>query len=166
MISNSNSDATEQLNQINAMIDSGVDAILIDAVSPTTIKSAVEKAKAKGILVVIANDPAAYEDTICVCGDNYTWQKIQAMWLMEQIEGTKWADKVPIDLPIYNIAGDQDPVGEYGVGVYQVSNWLIQTGHTVTTKLYSGYRHEIHNYAEIKNEVEAGIIAFMDGILS
>ena len=77
---------------------------------------------------------------------------------MEQIEGTKWADKVPIDLPIYNIAGDQDPVGEYGVGVYQVSNWLIQTGHTVTTKLYSGYRHE--------NEVEAGIIAFMDGILS
>ena len=81
-------------------------------------------------------------------------------------EGTKWAEKVPIDLPIYNIAGDQDPVGEYGVGVYQVSNWLIQTGHTVTTKLYSGYRHEIHNYAEIKNEVEAGIIAFMDGILS
>lgn len=53
MISNSNSDATEQLNQINAMIDSGVDAILIDAVSPTTIKSAVEKAKAKGILVVM-----------------------------------------------------------------------------------------------------------------
>lgn len=86
--------------------------------------------------------------------------------MMEQIEGTKWAEKVPIDLPIYNIAGDQDPVGEYGVGVYQVSNWLIQTGHTVTTKLYSGYRHEIHNYAEIKNEVEAGIIAFMDGILS
>ena len=86
--------------------------------------------------------------------------------MMEQIEGTKWAEKVPIDLPIYNIAGDQDPVGGYGVGVYQVSNWLIQTGHTVTTKLYSGYRHEIHNYAEIKNEVEAGIIAFMDGILS
>lgn len=86
--------------------------------------------------------------------------------MMEQIEGTKWANKVPIDLPIYNIAGDQDPVGEYGVGVYQVSNWLIQTGHTVTTKLYSGYRHEIHNYAEIKNKVEAGIIAFMDGMLS
>ena len=80
-------------------------------------------------------------------------------------EGTKWAEKVPTDLPIYNIAGDQDPVGEYGVGVYQVSNWLVQTGHNVTTKLYSGYRHEIHNYAEIKNEVEAGIIAFMDKAL-
>ena len=85
--------------------------------------------------------------------------------MMLQIEGTKWAEKVPTDMPIYNIAGDQDPVGEYGVGVYQVSNWLVQTGHNVTTKLYSGYRHEIHNYAEIKNEVEAGIIAFMDKAL-
>lgn len=32
------------------------------------------------------------------------------------------------------------------------------------TKVYSGYRHEIHNYAAIKDEVEAGIIGFMDEI--
>lgn len=87
MVSNTNSDATEQLNQINAMIDAGVDAIMIDAVSPTTIKSAVEKAQKKGILVVIANDPAAYEGTICVCGNNYSWQKIQAVWMAEQLNG-------------------------------------------------------------------------------
>lgn len=85
--------------------------------------------------------------------------------MMFQIEGTQWAEKVPKDLKIYNIAGDQDPVGEYGVGVCQVSNWLTETGHMVKTKLYSGYRHEIHNYADIKNEVEAGIIAFMDSLL-
>lgn len=87
MVSNTNSDATEQLNQINAMIDAGVDAIMIDAVSPTTIKSAVEKAQDQGILVVVTNDPAAYEGTICVCGDNYTWQEIQAKWLVEQLGG-------------------------------------------------------------------------------
>lgn len=86
--------------------------------------------------------------------------------MMLQIEGHTWADKVPENLPIYNIAGDQDPVGEYGKGVYEVSNWLIDTGHTVTTKLYPGYRHEIHNYADIKCEVEAGIIAFMDRVLA
>ena len=87
MVSNTNSDATEQLNQINAMIDAGVDAIMIDAVSPTTIKSAVEKAQEQGILVVVTNDPAAYDGTICVCGDNYTWQEIQAKWLVEQLGG-------------------------------------------------------------------------------
>lgn len=85
--------------------------------------------------------------------------------MMLTIEGTQWAKKVPKKLPIYNIAGDQDPVGEYGLGVCQVSNWLVETGHHVTTKLYSGYRHEIHNYPEIKNEVEAGIIEFMNSNL-
>ena len=93
----------------------------------------------------------------------------QSMWyftqMMECIEGTEWAEKVPKELPIYNIGGDQDPVGEYGEGVYLVTNWLYRTGHTVTTKVYSGYRHEIHNYTAIKDEVEAGIIAFMDGVI-
>ena len=85
--------------------------------------------------------------------------------MMMQIEGTEWAEKVPKDLPIYNIAGDEDPVGNYGEGVYQVSNWLIETGHTVQTEFYSGYRHEIHNYEDIRDEVEEGIIYFMDDIV-
>ena len=49
--------------------------------------------------------------------------------------------------------------------VYAVSNWLISTGHKVTTRLYSGCRHEIHNYADIKFEVELGIVDFMDAVL-
>ncbi len=84
--------------------------------------------------------------------------------MMNAINGEEWAKKVPAGLPVYNIGGDQDPVGEYGKGIYEVTNWLCQTGHTVTTKVYSGYRHEIHNYAAIKDEVEAGIVEFMDGI--
>ena len=83
-------------------------------------------------------------------------------WL---VSANEWAGKVPSDLPIYNIGGDQDPVGEYGKGIYEVTNWLVDTGHTVKTRVYSGYRHEIHNYDEIKDEVEAGIISFMDSIL-
>jgi len=85
--------------------------------------------------------------------------------MMESIRGKEWAEKVPQKLPVYNIGGDQDPVGEYGKGIYEVSNWLSDTGHCVKTKVYSGYRHEIHNYSAIKDEVEAGIIAFMDGAL-
>ena len=146
MISNTNSDVTEQLNQINAMIDSGVDAILIDAVSPTTIKSAVEKAKAKGILVVIANDPAAYEDTICVCGDNYTWQKIQAMWLMEQIEGK--GDIVKITGVSGNAAdtireqANDDVLADYpdvNVLTSAPGNWSQTDAQSVMTTFLSSY---------------------------
>lgn len=82
--------------------------------------------------------------------------------MMECIEGTEWAERVPKELPVYNIGGDQDPVGEYGMGIYQVSNWLCETGHNVKTRVYAGYRHEIHNYSDLKDEVEDGIIAFMN----
>ena len=83
--------------------------------------------------------------------------------MMDTIVGTEWAEKVPTSIPVYNIAGDQDPVGQYGEGVYAVSNWLAATGNQVKTKLYSGYRHEIHNYRDIRDEVEDGIVEFIAG---
>lgn len=86
--------------------------------------------------------------------------------MMENIKGTEWAEKVPKELPVYNIAGDQDPVGEYGKGVCEVTNWLVDTGHKVKMKLYSGYRHEILNYRDIRDQVEDGIVEFMDEIIA
>ena len=80
--------------------------------------------------------------------------------MIDMITGPDWAAKVPKELPIYNIGGSEDPVGEFVEGIKQVSAWLEETGHKVTTKIYEGYRHEIHNYNDIKNEVEDGIITF------
>lgn len=85
--------------------------------------------------------------------------------MMEVITGPQWAQQVPVTLPFYNIGGDQDPVGEYGKGIYEVSNWLYNSGHKVKTKVYPGYRHEIHNYRQIRNEVEQGIIDFMNDLI-
>lgn len=83
--------------------------------------------------------------------------------MMLCIEGPEWAQRVPNDLPILLIAGDQDPVGNYGEGVYQCANWLVDTGHDdVITKLYPGYRHEIHNYDDIKFDVEDTIVTWLD----
>lgn len=86
--------------------------------------------------------------------------------MMNEISSIQWAEKFPTSLPLYNIGGDQDPVGEYGQGIFEVTNWLCSTGHKVTTKVYSGYRHEIHNYSDLKDEVEKGITDFMDGVLN
>jgi len=78
--------------------------------------------------------------------------------MMLCIEGKEWAEKSPDYLPILLIAGYQDPVGNFGEGVYQCANWLTDTGHYVITRLYSGYRHEIHNYDEIKDDVEQTLV--------
>ncbi len=85
--------------------------------------------------------------------------------MINDITGEDWAKKVPADLAVFNIAGDQDPVGQFGKGVYEASNWLIDTGHpNVRTKLYPGYRHEIHNYSDLKNQVVQDMVAFLNEV--
>ncbi len=118
----------------------------------------------------ICNDPYVQRDHAEDPFDAFTKPTANRAWLyflqmIECITGEEWAKKVPADLPIYNIAGDQDPVGQFGTGVYQTANWLTDTGHLVETKLYTGYRHEIHNYKDIKADVENGIIQFFDKTL-
>ena len=85
--------------------------------------------------------------------------------MIDYITGPEWAKQVPTRLPIYNIGGSEDPVGQFGEGLKQVSQWLEDSGHSVTTKLYDGYRHEIHNYSDIKNAVSDGIIDFFDAVI-
>ena len=72
---------------------------------------------------------------------------------------------MPKGLPVYLIAGDCDPCGNYGEGLYHVANLLIQSGHPAKVKAYSGWRHEIHNCREIRDEVVQGVIDFFDGCL-
>ena len=81
------------------------------------------------------------------------------------IEAGEWAEKVPTGLPVYLLAGDQDPCGNYGEGLYHVANELAKTGHPTTVRAYTGWRHEIHNERPIRDEVDAGLIAFIDGVL-
>ena len=118
----------------------------------------------------ICHDPFVQKDHAADPFDAFTKPVSNRAWLyfqqmMDDITGPEWAAKVPTDLPIFNIAGDQDPVGSFGTGVYQVSNWLIDSGHNVRTHLYSGYRHEIHNYADLKDIVQMDIIDFFDSCL-
>ena len=89
---------------------------------------------------------------------------LQFVEMIDEVNTPEWAEKVP-NIPLYNIAGAEDPCGSYGEGVKLVTKWLEDTGHDVTTVLYEGYRHEIHNYADLKDEMEAGLVTLLNGIL-
>lgn len=86
-IANSPNDLTLQLNQLNGFIDQGVNAIMPDPVSAPALDPIIARAKSKGILTVVTNDPAANADSINVVGDNYTWSKIETQWLVDQMGG-------------------------------------------------------------------------------
>ncbi len=114
----------------------------------------------------IATDPGVVADHARDPFNNFkAAPNIQAMYdftqLWVDIGSESWAAAVPA-IPLYLISGDQDPVGNYGEGVYQAANWLWKTGKKPKTRVYSGYRHEIHNEPAIRDEVEAGIVGFIE----
>lgn len=77
-----------------------------------------------------------------------------------------WAQTVSTDLPVLIVAGDQDPVANYGEGAYHVANSLWPSGNkNVRTKVFSGFRHEVHNEPPIRAEVEAEVISFIENWL-
>ncbi len=90
---------------------------------------------------------------------------LQFVEMIAEVNNPEWAAKVP-NIPLYNVAGEEDPCGSYGEGVRLVTKWLEETGHTVTTKIYEGYRHEIHNYADLKDEMAAGLVAFLNDTIA
>ncbi|MDR0601814.1 MAG: lysophospholipase [Treponema sp.] len=118
-------------------------------------------------------DPGVVEDgmTDPFCGslhiDRFTVQSIyDLVCIIIETGSVEWAQRVPSGLPVYFLAGDQDPVGNYGEGVYAAANRLAVTGHRkVRTKLYSGYRHEILQERDIRSDVEREIIAFINGVI-
>ena len=89
---------------------------------------------------------------------------LQFVQMVQEVNVPEWAEKVP-NIPLFNIAGEEDPCGSFGEGVELVSKWLEDTNHDIDTMIYIGYRHEIHNYSDLKDQVEDDMIEFLDKIV-
>lgn len=74
--------------------------------------------------------------------------------------------KIRRNLPLYFIAGDADPVGNYGEGVKNSAGYYQSLGiSNVRLKLYPEARHEILN-EDIRQEVMLDVSAWFDRILT
>lgn len=63
--------------------------------------------------------------------------------LLYAINTDQWYRRVPKDLPILLISGENDPVGDMGKGVRRVFDKLNKTGHDVKLTLYPRIRHAL-----------------------
>ncbi len=69
--------------------------------------------------------------------------------------------RIPKDLPVIFLSGEDDPVGSYGKGVIKVYNRFMETGlKDVDIKLYPGDRHEILNELD-RDDVYNDILVFI-----
>lgn len=81
--------------------------------------------------------------------------------LIKVCNGKKCFSDTRNDLPILLIAGDMDPVGNYGKGIKEVYNNFKASGKTnVTMFLYENCRHEIHNDT-CREQMTADILKFI-----
>ncbi len=101
-----------------------------------------------------------------LCGFLFTTNGYRdLLTLMLVISRNDWYTSVPLDLPIYLIAGDEDPVGAYGKGVKAVYQGLVDTKHSdVSLKMFTGDRHEILNEKD-KDDVYNSVVQWIDTIL-
>lgn len=100
------------------------------------------------------------------CGFLFTLSGYKNLFeVLKFVSEPSWFSAVPKDLPMYLIAGTEDPVGMYGKGVKTVFDKLNETGHkNVKIKLYEGDRHEIHNEDD-RFDVYADIASWCDSVI-
>ena len=81
---------------------------------------------------------------------------LQYIWKTENL------NKMDKSTPVYFMAGDGDPVGNYGEGVKKVYNRFLKVGcKDVKLKLYKDGRHEMLNELN-KDEVYADILDWLN----
>lgn len=72
------------------------------------------------------------------------------------------ARRIPSDLPVLFVSGDEDPVGERGRGVRRAAALLADAGvRDVRVKLYAGARHEPHN-DHVRDRLFADVLDFLE----
>jgi ribose transport system substrate-binding protein len=86
-VSSSGNDVNAQIAQMNQMILSGVDAIVIDAASPTGLNSVIEQAVDAGILVVAFDNSVTTKKSVLVNEDQYEMGKKWAEFLVDHTGG-------------------------------------------------------------------------------
>jgi alpha-beta hydrolase superfamily lysophospholipase len=100
------------------------------------------------------------------CGYPFTVSAMQDLITLTYLANTNTvARETPKNLPIFLVAGAEDPVGAYGEGVKRVGFKLHQKGvKDVKFKLYKDARHEILNDF-CKEEVFCDILAFAKRVI-
>lgn len=98
-----------------------------------------------------------------MCGFEFTAAGYRDLFTgLEEISSPTWAANVPKEVPIYLVAGTEDPVGNYGEGPKQVAEQLKAAGvKNVELKLYPGMRHELLNELG-KEQVYSDILAWLE----
>jgi ribose transport system substrate-binding protein len=87
VIESADTDVAGQIQQIQNLLNRGVDAIIINPGDQSGLNSALEEAVEEGVVVVAVDQEIGAEGVINVTIDQNEWAKISIGWLAEQLGG-------------------------------------------------------------------------------
>ena len=85
IVDNGDGTANTQLAQLNSLILSHPDAILINAASPTALNGAIAQAAQHGIKVVVFDSVTTSTDAYQIAYDNSSWGEIAANYVVKRL---------------------------------------------------------------------------------
>ena len=87
IVAHRNTDSAGQLEDINNLIEAGVDAIVLNPSNPDALNSALEAAMAAGIVVVAVDAGVTAEGAYILSNNQEQYAYLGARWLFEQLGG-------------------------------------------------------------------------------
>ena len=135
---------------------------LIDSMGAGAYAKAIKDARTN--VDWIATDPEVVDEYQAdpLCGQPFTVGAYHTLsCLVADATDEALARRVPAELPLYFIAGAEDPVGDRGRGVRAaVSEYRNAGVRLVELTIYPGVRHEILN-EPIKEKVMSDVVDFL-----
>ncbi len=101
-----------------------------------------------------------------LCGFTFTVNGFRTLFeLLNRLNKMENVSRMPKDLPVYFIAGEMDPVGNYGKGVRKAYEDFKKAGmERISLKLYPEGRHELLNEKNKKQVYEEIYLWIMERI--
>ena len=87
VIESADTDVQGQIQQINNLVNRGVDAIIINPGDQKGLNAALEDAVAQGIVVIAVDQQISAKGVYNVCIDQKEWAMISAEWVAEKMGG-------------------------------------------------------------------------------
>lgn len=87
IVAHRNTDSAGQLEDLNNLIEAGVDAIVLNPSNPDALNSALEKAMAQDIVVVAVDAGVTADGAYILSNNQEEYAYLGAKWLFEQLGG-------------------------------------------------------------------------------
>lgn len=87
VLANREAGPAEQIADLRTLISAGVNAIIINPSDAKALDGVIKQAAAKGVIVVAADQPVSAPEAYVVTGDQVTYAKVGAKWLVDQLKG-------------------------------------------------------------------------------